>query len=235
MIDVTFVAAASVPATLASHVLDEDEHARWSRLHPTGQPLFLAAHLGARMLVALRISLESDPPEAPDPGEMGWTVGPSGKPRVTFRDGRPQPLHVSVAHGGGLAIAAVCDRGPIGVDVEHVDPRRDVLALARRFFSLEDHAQLAACDGDARVTRFHQLWTRKEAVLKTTGAGLRGGLGVRVDGDPDADGWRRVQLPGHDAPLYVRDLRPPAADVCGAVAIEGQPGEIRSVQVWMDG
>ena len=146
---------------------------------------------------------------------------------LTFRDGRPQPLHVSVAHGGGLAAAAVCDHGPIGVDVEHVDARRNLLAIARRFFAPEEHAQLERCGSDERTALFHQWWTRKEAVLKATGIGLRGGLTVRVDGPADRDGWRPCALDGHDAPLFVRDLRTPDVGVFGAIAIEGQPGVVQ--------
>ncbi len=235
MIDVTFVPAVQGAPQWLPHVLDPDEQARCSRLHATGRPLFLAAHLGARMLVANRLAWAPDPPATTfELDEFGWATESSGKPRVTFRDGRPQPLHVSVAHGGGMAVAAICDQGPIGVDIEHIDPRRQLLAIARRFFSGEEHDRLAEVDGDERTALFHQWWTRKEAVLKTTGAGLRGGLTVRVDAEPDGDGWRRVDLQGHARPLFVRDLRPPDPAVLGAVAIEGQPAAVRSLQLWFE-
>ena len=70
------------------------------------------------------------------------------------------------------------------------------LAIARRFFAAEESAQLEACGSDERSLLFHQWWTRKEAVLKATGIGLRGGLTVRVDAPADRDGWRRVTLRG---------------------------------------
>jgi phosphopantetheine--protein transferase-like protein len=235
MIDVTFVPAVAGAPEWVPHVLDPDELARWSGLHATGRPLFLAAHMGARMLATRRIAWASDPPVTPpELHEFGWSTQPSGKPMLTFRDGRPQPLHVSVSHGGGMAAVAVCDHGPLGIDVEHVDPRRNLLAIARRFFSADEHDRLARCGIDERTALFHQWWTRKEAVLKATGWGLRGGLTVRVDVDPDRDGWRRVELAGHPEPLFVRDLRTPDAGVLGAVAIEGQPAVIQSVNVWLD-
>lgn len=233
MIDVTFLPAVTGTPTWASHVLDADEWARWSSLHDTGKPLFLAAHAGVRMLAARRLAWATDPPsDAPDLAEFGWATEPSGKPLLTYRDGRPQPLHVSVTHGGGMAGAAVCDHGPIGIDVEHIDTRRNLMAIARRFFAPEEHEVLAACSDDERLLRFHQWWTRKEAVLKTTGAGLRGGLTVRVDGPADGDGWREIVSPGHPWPIYVRDLRTLDPAVLGAVAIEGQPGVVQSVNLW---
>lgn len=208
-------------------VLDPDELSRWTSLHATGRPLFLAAHLGARMVAARRLASASEPPRAPDLSDFAWATLPSGKPMLTFRDGRPQPLHVSVAHGGGLAAAAVCDQGPIGVDLEHVDARRNLLAIAQRFYSTEESSQLVEASADERTVLFHQWWTRKEAVLKATGIGLRGGLTVRVDGPCDDDGWRQVRLDGHAPPLFVRDLPTPDAGVFGAIAIEGQPGVVQ--------
>lgn len=230
LIDVTFIPGVAGEPSWAAEVLDADELARWATLHAIGKPLFLAAHLGARMLAARRAGWQADEPAAAPPlTAFGWATLPSGKPALTFRDGKPQPLHVSVAHGGGLAVAAVCDHGPIGVDVEHVDARRNLLAIAQRFYSREEFRQLAEVSPDQRTALFHQWWTRKEAVLKATGVGLRGGLTVRVDGPSDRDGWQRVTLDGHAAPLFVRDLRTPDAGVFGAIAIEGQPGVVQMV------
>jgi 4'-phosphopantetheinyl transferase len=230
LIDVTFVRGVAGEPAWAGRILDAAELARWTNLHPTGRPLFLAAHVGVRLLAARRWTLDVDAgAQAPELDAFGWATLPSGKPLLTFRDGRPQPLHVSVAHGGGLAVAAVCRHGPIGVDVEHVDTRRNLTAIARRFFAAEESAHLEACSSDERSLLFHQWWTRKEAVLKATGHGLPGGLTVRVDRPADADGWRPVALEGHAAPLFVRDLRTPDAGVVGAVAIEGQPGMVETV------
>ncbi len=148
---------------------------------------------------------------------------------LTFRDGRPEPLHVSVSHGGGLAAAAVCDHGPIGVDVERVESRRNLIAIAQRFFAPEESAMLERCGADERTALFHQWWTRKEAVLKATGAGLRGGLTGAGGRACRSRRMARVWRHGHDALLYVRDLRTPDVGVFGAVAIEGQPGVVQAV------
>lgn len=235
MIDIAFIPGVVGEPEWVPHVLDPGELSRWVALHATGRPLFLAAHVGVRMLAARRIAWSTDPPSAsPDLAEFAWETQQSGKPMLTFRDGRTQPLHVSVAHGGGLAVGAVCDHGPIGVDVERVDTRRSLLAIAQRFFAPEEHAVLERCGIDERTALFHQWWTRKEAVLKATGIGLRGGLTVRVDAPVDRDGWRQVALAGHEPALFVRDLRTPDPGVFGAIAIESQPGAIQTVNIWVD-
>jgi 4'-phosphopantetheinyl transferase len=232
MIDVTFAPGVPALPDQMLGVFDEGERQRLQQLRPTGRPLFIAAHLIVRMLVARRMVWATDPP---GPGmevdEFGWELEPTGKPRLTYRDGRPQPLHISISHAGGLAVAAICEHGPIGVDVEHIETRRPLLPIAKRFYSPDEHAQLESCSTDERTALFHQWWTRKEAVLKATGDGLRGGLSVRVDGVPDAEGWRRVELPGRDQPLFVRDLQTPDPGIVGAVALEGQPGVLQGVHV----
>ena len=47
------------------------------------------------------------------------------------------------------------------------------------------------------------------------------------------EGWREIILSGHRWPIYVRDLRTLDPAVLGAVAIEGQPGVVQSVNVWL--
>ncbi len=235
-IDIAFVPGIEGEPCWVPEVLDAGELARWNALHAIGRPLFLAAHVSVRMLATLRIGRTTDTPQpGPEPSEFAWVTLPSGKPVLTYRDGRPQPLHMSVAHGGGLAAAAVCDAGPIGIDVERVDARRNLLAIAKRFYAPEEYEALTRCGADEQTSLFHQWWTRKEAVLKATGTGLRGGLDVRVDAPPDSEGWRAVSLAGHPNALFVRDITTPEHPaVFGAIAIEGQPAALEYVSVWLD-
>ena len=60
----------------------------------------------------------------------------------------------------------------VGVDLEYCDPQRDVLRLARRYFSVREMAALVACDESERRRRFHDYWTLKEACIKARGAAL---------------------------------------------------------------
>ena len=58
----------------------------------------------------------------------------------------------------------------LGVDLEWVNRRVDRQALAKRFFTQRESELVLADPGSGR---FFQIWTRKEAVLKTNGVGLR--------------------------------------------------------------
>lgn len=56
----------------------------------------------------------------------------------------------------------------LGVDLEWTPRPVEVVAVGRRFFSPREHAWV----GDD-PKRFYRVWTRKEAVLKSNGIGLR--------------------------------------------------------------
>jgi 4'-phosphopantetheinyl transferase len=74
---------------------------------------------------------------------------------------------------------AFSDR-PVGLDVERVDPSLDVDALARVALSAAETQELRGYDGLAKARAFTEYWTRKEAVVKATGEGLRGDLRADV-------------------------------------------------------
>jgi 4'-phosphopantetheinyl transferase len=108
-------------------------------------------------------------------GEVGspaLTHGPHGKPRLAIR---PQRLSFNLSHSGGLALVAVAAGGvEIGIDVELIRPRRDLLRLAARWLPAADATAIAAAPAEEREEVFYAAWTRFEARAKCTGAGLSG-------------------------------------------------------------
>jgi 4'-phosphopantetheinyl transferase len=126
---------------------------------------------------------------------------PHGKVRV---DG----AELSVTHSGELVGVAVSDR-PVGLDVEKVDPGIDVDGLARISLADEEIAVLAEYDAIARATAFTTYWTRKEAIVKATGDGLRTDLRT-VTGPPAGFQLRDLDVdPGYVAALAVISAAPP--------------------------
>jgi 4'-phosphopantetheinyl transferase len=115
-----------------------------------------------------------------------------GKPHLADRS----ELDFNISHSGELALIAVARGRRVGVDVERVRPRTDVLAIARGSFSVRERRAIESGETDeARREAFFRCWTRKEAYLKARGEGLAGGL----DTDPEeAGGWqiRSLRVPG---------------------------------------
>jgi 4'-phosphopantetheinyl transferase len=95
---------------------------------------------------------------------------PRGKPRLAEA---PERLSFSLSHSGGLALIAVTpDGGEVGVDVERLRPRRDLVRLAARWLPQEDAEAVARASAQEREATFYAAWTRFEARAKCTGAGL---------------------------------------------------------------
>jgi 4'-phosphopantetheinyl transferase len=104
-----------------------------------------------------------------EPEEIELQIGARGKP--TLAD-RRSPLRFNLSHSRDLAIVAVARGREVGVDVEWIDPRRDVLALARRALAPAEAQAVKAAPTEARPTAFYAAWTRREAIAKCLGTGL---------------------------------------------------------------
>jgi 4'-phosphopantetheinyl transferase len=99
-------------------------------------------------------------------------VEPNGKPRLASDPGR---LAFNLSHSRRLALVALAPGGTeVGVDVEFLRPRRDLARLAARWLPAADAAAVADAPEDEREAVFYAAWTRHEARVKCTGAGLSG-------------------------------------------------------------
>lgn len=133
-----------------------------------------------------------------------------GKPSAVLASGGRVPAF-NVSHSNGLlAIAVSPDAPAVGVDVEGPAPglKPDVEAIARTHFSPAERAEVLAAPASERMKLFLRVWTLKEAVLKTTGAGLTHPLRtVDVSG---ARGTLHCQLGAQRTPIHARhiDLAP---------------------------
>jgi phosphopantetheinyl transferase len=96
-----------------------------------------------------------------------------GKPQLADA---PERLSFNLSHSGGLALVAIAPGGvEVGVDVEQLRPRRDLVRLAERWLPAVDAAGVAAAEGVAERQRmFYASWTRLEARVKCTGTGIAG-------------------------------------------------------------
>lgn len=99
-------------------------------------------------------------------------------PASLVEESRDQPwlraaggLALSVAHSRER-VAVVVGAGPLGVDLEYCDPRRDGFALARQACAASEVAWLLRGTKAQRLARFYLLFTLREAAFK---AGLRPG------------------------------------------------------------
>ena len=153
-------------------LLDDAEHERYTscRYEPSRERFLVGCALTKAAVAAAR---GISPHDVTLDRTCSGCGQPHGKPQVTG------DLELSVSHSGDrVAVAVARTSTPIGVDVEEADGRvrggDDPAALERYVLSEAELTEFAAGSApDDRRRNFLVVWTRKEAVLKATGDGLR--------------------------------------------------------------
>lgn len=201
-----------IPVDLPDSVLDgfttllDDGERR--RLHATvlaaERRRYLAAHGAVRTILAGLTGVS--------PQRLQFEPGVNGKPALAGVAGAPQ---LNVSHSEGLCALAVTAR-PVGVDIQHLPPGLDPVAMAARRYPPEE-ARLVAGDPDPGGL-FIRLWARKEACVKAAAGTLMQGMHLPVVGGSPL----RVARPGGPlpGPFLVTDLPVPDG-YHAAVAVNG--------------
>ena len=136
----------------------------------------------------------------------GTCGGDHGKPRLVADAGG---LELSISHSGARVAVAVVRGGPVGVDVERVPPDLDADALARLVLSEHERAGFERLPHADRRRALLTYWTRKEALLKATGEGLRAAMpGITVSGPDEPPLLRDWPERPAARPVALRALRP---------------------------
>jgi 4'-phosphopantetheinyl transferase len=208
-------------------VLDDDERARAAAIFTQRDRQQYAVAHGALRILAARELRET-------PSALRWDRGPFGKPALAAPWSE---LSTSLSHSADLIAVAIAAGRAVGVDIQHVAPGLDVVAMSARFYPAAE-AALVAAGGDegARADRFTRLWCRKEAVVKAAGGRLWPNLKIAVaDGDvvgcaeppgayrvadvPAPSGFRAAVALGGAAPFVAQALAWPG-EVEAAVAAD---------------
>jgi len=194
----------------AARVLSPAELERARRFHrEVHRVRYLTVHTALRELLGSRLGIPA--------AEVAFELEPHGKPRLAGG----ADLFFNLSDTRDLALVALSEGGPVGVDVERHRQDTSLFELAERFFSPAEVRALRALAEPLQLAAFHRIWTRKEAFVKALGAGLgrdldsfdvslEVGPGARLLAtrpDPsEADRWRLIDLdvgPDHSAALVV--------------------------------
>ena len=110
-----------------------------------------------------------------------FNVSKKGKPHAVITDKRTKnvidlPVHFSLSHSGDMLMCAISDEN-VGADCQViVNDGERLKRIANRFFTEEEVTFLSSQKDIDYAPLFFDIWTRKEAYVKYTGAGLSGGL-----------------------------------------------------------
>jgi 4'-phosphopantetheinyl transferase len=159
------VPPAAIPVFAQSLSLSEKE--RSARFHfDIHRNRYIVGRSAMRRILSTYLDLS--------PGALEFVQSELGKPDLAPSIGGG--LHFNLTHSDRLALCAVTRAGLVGVDLERHREVDDMDHLVARFFSPNEHTQFSALPREAKAGAFFNLWTRKESMLKATGAGITGGL-----------------------------------------------------------
>lgn len=145
-------------------ILDEAEMQRWHRFRrPADRYHYGAAHELLRRTLSHYANI---PPE-----DWRFTGAHGARPELIGHCAFTGP-RFSLTHSTGIVACAVARTHPIGLDAESVCHADAPMALAEEFFAAEEVTFLRGLPPDELIRAFLQIWTLKEAYLKSLGTGL---------------------------------------------------------------
>jgi 4'-phosphopantetheinyl transferase len=189
-------------------ILDDEQRARAARIaDPARREAWVIAWGRTRQRLGACLDCRAE--------DIRFVRDAWGKPHLP-----DMPLHFNLSHSGRFCLLAVSRRHPVGADVERWREEPDFARLARRCFSPPEREWWETLPESSRIPAFFQLWTCKEALVKTAGQGIRLGLSqceFDLSGEPrvvavppgcgGAQDWRIRILPlakGYSAALVSR-------------------------------
>jgi 4'-phosphopantetheinyl transferase len=142
-----------------------EEYARYRSFHfERDRRMFVATRALVRTVLSRYAAVA--------PGEWQFVAGQHGKPRVAHPNITPS-IYFNLANTQGLVVCAISvAHESIGVDVEGINRKIEILDLAERYFSPSEVHALRALPASEQLRRFFALWTLKESYIKARGVGL---------------------------------------------------------------
>jgi 4'-phosphopantetheinyl transferase len=202
--------------------LSAEERTRNTRfIRPEDRQHYLLARGGLRLLLSCYTGL--------DPAAVIIQPGPEGKPGLVEQGIGSPPVRFNLSHSHGRMLVGIASQRDVGVDLEQIRSKADILKLARRFYAPAELDAIALHDTSGQRDAFYRHWVAKEAFLKFKGVGLKFPLGqCRVTVAPDrrsaAIDWQKG--PEEVERGVVKFLPLPDGWV-GAVAAEGSDWAVR--------
>ncbi|MEK7760036.1 MAG: 4'-phosphopantetheinyl transferase superfamily protein [Nitrospirota bacterium] len=207
--------------------LSVDERARATRfIRPEDRHQYILARGGLRKLLSGCTGL--------DPAAVILQTGPEGKPALGNPGGGLQSVRFNLSHSHGRMLVGIAGQRDVGVDLEQICSKTEIMKLAKRFYAPAEFDAIASHDTSGQSDAFYRHWVAKEAFLKFKGVGLKFPLGqcrvtMALDGGSAGIHWQKG--PAEVERGVVKFLPLPEGWV-GAVAAEGTDWTVRLGE-WM--
>ena len=158
-IDIWEYSLANLHST-AESLLNKEELQRAKRFHfPRHQRRFTMGRACLRIILGRYLNQ--------DPKDLMFSTNPYGKPYLTHEP----HLQFNLSHSQDLALLAVGENHPMGVDIEFFSGR-PFNGMSNMMFSPSEQQAFARVPATLRTLAFFRVWAQKEAFIKACGLGL---------------------------------------------------------------
>jgi 4'-phosphopantetheinyl transferase len=181
---------------LFSSVLDKEEKNRLLNMkHRIVQERFITGRGLLRTILANKLSCK--------PENVSIKVEKNGKPVLSCNS-----IQFNVAHSGNYIVLAIGECEHLGIDVEQVIQKPNLLAIAQASFPEQACQKLESIQGEEQLNQFYKNWTLFEAFIKAKGYGVFSKLTdveqtllnrIILNSDMQQDSWQQYHqvLPGN--------------------------------------
>ncbi|TFH34341.1 MAG: 4'-phosphopantetheinyl transferase superfamily protein [Anaerolineales bacterium] len=151
------------PASLRARLSPEELIHASSFRHDRDKGRFLTHKSALREILGGYLGLE--------PEDVRFVRDRWGKPNVANPD--TDALEFNTSHSGGISLIVVRRGGKVGVDIEKVIPDFPWREVAPKALNESEIRALELLPAEQKSDAFYAIWTRKEALAKAVGLGLR--------------------------------------------------------------
>lgn len=160
-VSVHVIRPGSISPERVAACLTDEEKARAARFKfEKDATQWAACRAGLREILGRALGLPS--------AEVPLILSETGKPELAPPHGH---LHFNLSHCDGLALVALSENGPVGIDLEPRDRAASLLECETSFCHPDEIVALPAHPAK-RAPQLLRIWTAKEAILKALGTGL---------------------------------------------------------------
>jgi 4'-phosphopantetheinyl transferase len=220
-----------IPLEANLALLSSEERQRAERYRAAQARMqFVVGRATLRILIGHLLSM--------DPLKVSIIIDTWGKPNTAACNDRL--IFYNVAHSSDTVLIALNCGGSVGVDLEKIDRKMEVLEMAPQALGNRptEHLRLVP-SATSRAEIFYRYWAQKEAISKADGRGLLLPMGAfdiafaeRTDRNDVERAWKtvRVQADPAEAPRYfaVSEIAL-GREFAAAVAVEGAAVALRQL------
>jgi 4'-phosphopantetheinyl transferase len=147
---------------IALQIMNDTEHTR-ADTFKRGKDEYIACRWLLRKVLAFYTGISAD--------KLQFQRSDKGKPYLAQGN-----IQFSLSHSGHWGVLAVSDGNAVGIDIEVVQSKRNILRIAQHYYAPAELTQLLALPAREQQDYFYRLWTLKEALFKALGSGISAGL-----------------------------------------------------------